>query len=436
MATNVKDGISQSLRGTPSDRKIAVDVENLSATDVDIRDLDASQDNVEVVQTTHDDLNANANIQVGDVDVSGGNPVPVSFPSGVEVTQDTHDDLNANANLQAGNTDVANTVIGSDNLVHVKEAETSTYYMITDTPNPSTTFVGKTYDLDAASSAAVWQIRRDIVSGTQVISQYANDDNTYTHIWNNRESLFGSPPFANALSIQFDGVNDYIDVADNAAIDFDFRTEAASWNFWVKTSNTSAVTYFEKQSSNTGWRIYITGNDLTVELRATGTGDRIRVRTTPANNVGDTINDGSWHMITVTYDGSGDASGVSMYVDGVSESVDIQNDTLTGDTSNAGNAAIASRSGGSNSYGPGNMDEVSIWDTELTSGEVTTVYNSGVPIDLQDQGLSPITASLTYWARMGDGINDVYPTIEDVESSITGTMTNMTPGDIEGAVPG
>ena len=32
-------------------------------------------------QTTHDDLNANANIQVGDVDVSGANPVPISAAS-------------------------------------------------------------------------------------------------------------------------------------------------------------------------------------------------------------------------------------------------------------------------------------------------------------------------------------------------------------------
>ena len=78
-------------------------------------------------QDTHDDLNANANIQVGDVDVSNGNPVPVSDAGGsltvdatdldirdltsasdsVEVLQDTHDDLNANANIQVGDSDVS-----------------------------------------------------------------------------------------------------------------------------------------------------------------------------------------------------------------------------------------------------------------------------------------------------------------------------------------
>ena len=30
----------------------------------------------EVIQPTHDELNANANLQVGDADVANGNPVP------------------------------------------------------------------------------------------------------------------------------------------------------------------------------------------------------------------------------------------------------------------------------------------------------------------------------------------------------------------------
>lgn len=100
----------------------------VDASDLDIRDLTSASDSVEVLQATHDDLNANANIQVGDTDVSNGNPVPVSDAGGsltvdasdldirdltsasdsVEVLQDTHDDLNANANIQVGNTDVSN----------------------------------------------------------------------------------------------------------------------------------------------------------------------------------------------------------------------------------------------------------------------------------------------------------------------------------------
>lgn len=100
----------------------------VDATNLDIRDLTSASDSVEVLQTTHDDLNANANIQVADTDVSNSNPVPVSDAGGsltvdannldirdltsvsdsVQVLQATHDNLNANANIQVGNADVAN----------------------------------------------------------------------------------------------------------------------------------------------------------------------------------------------------------------------------------------------------------------------------------------------------------------------------------------
>lgn len=54
----------------------------VDATDLDIRDLSSAQDSVEVLQATHDNLNLNANIQVGDADVANGNPVPVSDAGG------------------------------------------------------------------------------------------------------------------------------------------------------------------------------------------------------------------------------------------------------------------------------------------------------------------------------------------------------------------
>jgi hypothetical protein len=51
-----------------------------------------------VIQPNPNLLNANANMQVGDVDVGAANPVPV--------TQPNPDLLNANANMQVGDTDV------------------------------------------------------------------------------------------------------------------------------------------------------------------------------------------------------------------------------------------------------------------------------------------------------------------------------------------
>lgn len=62
----------------------------VTATDLDIRDLDSAQDSVEVLQATHDNLNANANIQVANTDVSNANPVPMSDAGG-SITVDATD---------------------------------------------------------------------------------------------------------------------------------------------------------------------------------------------------------------------------------------------------------------------------------------------------------------------------------------------------------
>lgn len=62
----------------------------VTATDLDIRDLSSATDSIEVLQATHDNLNLNANLQVGDADVANGNPVPISDAGG-SVTVDATD---------------------------------------------------------------------------------------------------------------------------------------------------------------------------------------------------------------------------------------------------------------------------------------------------------------------------------------------------------
>lgn len=385
------------------------------------RELQVRDDDANTTLTNIDNKLVDGN-DIGDVTVNN----PVSNP--------------VQAQLGDGSGNISSIDVGADKMLVVKKGEDPTFYIRIDRPDANTTYVGKTYDLDAATSDAVWQITRTVTSGSETITQYADDEATYDKAWSLRTTYFGPAPFANQFSIQFDGGNDFLDIPHNAVVDFDFRTEAASWNCWIKTSDTSAAkTYMEKMDGNTGWRFYLSGNDLTIQLRGTGfIGDSIRVRTDPGDNVGDTLNDGSWHMITCTYDGSGNASGVTLYVDGSPQTLDTQNDGLSTDTSNTENMAIASRTGGGNNFGAGNIDEPSVWDVELSAANVTTIYNLGVPVDLQGYGVSPITASLNAWWRNGDGPNDDPDnlTIEDVESGLVATMTSMTPGDVEGAVPG
>ena len=127
---------------------------------------------------------------------------------------------------------------------------------------------------------------------------------------------------------------------------------------------------------------------------------------------------GTWYHLTATYDGSNSASGIKLYVDG---SVVTLSDASVG--SYLGMATGGSLLIGKWSYNDsaldGIVDEVAIFDSELSASDVAAIYNSGSPADLTS--LSPVG-----WWRMGDGTEDGSgTTIYDMSSnSNNGTLTN------------
>ena len=74
----------------------------------------------------------------------------------------------------------------------------------------------------------------------------------------------------------------------------------------------------------------------------------------------------------------------------------------------------------------------------MTSAELLSVYNLGVPINLlSNTGDYVSSSNLQGWWRMGDPNGALsYPTItDDSTNSNDGTMTNMTSADIEEETP-
>ena len=281
------------------------------------------------------------------------------------------------------------------------------------------------------TSSTSWILKRTITSGGIETVEYANDG-AFAGEWDNRVAEFGPVPFANNWSTQFNGVNNYCEAADDPTLDFG-RLDAWSYHFQTKDSDPTAYTLLEKVSSNTGTRIYkLSSEKVQIDFRGTGTSaDRIRLVTASAT----TLNDGFWHQWILTYDGSGTAAGVNLYGDGaILPWAAPITDGLVTDPINAGNFAIGGRTGGGD-YFQGNVDEVAVWNTELTAAEVTALYNGGLgAVDLQTDGAGYISsASLVSWWRMGD--DDVFPTIVDVEGNNDLTMINMTAGDFETVVP-
>ena len=84
----------------------------------------------------------------------------------------------------------------------------------------------------------------------------------------------------------------------------------------------------------------------------------------------------AWHHVVITYNGSSLASGITIYVDGVVSLKNVLKDTLTTTMVDTAHLYIA-RGAGTMNYYTGKMDEVVVYDRELTPAQVAYRYNSG-----------------------------------------------------------
>jgi len=106
----------------------------------------------------------------------------------------------------------------------------------------------------------------------------------------------------------------------------------------------------------------------------------------------------NWNHVCITYDGGSLASGVNIYLNGVSQSFTVSRDTLGSNTIlNTESLKI----GGNLSYMDGKIDELAVWNTELTPTQVAEIYNATSTNLTKD--LTTVSGSnLVYWNRMGD----------------------------------
>ena len=83
-------------------------------------------------------------------------------------------------------------------------------------------------------------------------------------------------------------------------------------------------------------------------------------------------------MLTITYSGSGTAAGLKVYKNGSLFTTTPFADTLGTQNINTGGAVTFEICAifGANQWN-GSMDELGIWNKELTTTEITALYNSG-----------------------------------------------------------
>lgn len=277
----------------------------------------------------------------------------------------------------------------------------------------------------ALDSEAKWAIEREIIYGGVTRKTQAGEGVTvFEQVWDDRASLFPAIPFEDFYSLIFDGVNDYVDLGNN----FNFeRTSPFSMSFWIyQNAISGSQILFSKRLNTTvaGIQLGILSGRPELFLVNTQTTNQIRAQAPTALNFAA----GVWNHLVVTYSGSSAASGVKFYQNNILGATAITTDNLTASILTATNAYMGAI--GTTGYFNGIMDEVSIWNTELTAAQVNEIFNGGHPKDLNTHSAY---SSLLSWWRMGDG--DTYPVLSDNKGFVNGSMTNMATTSFIAAVP-
>ena len=228
-----------------------------------------------------------------------------------------------------------------------------------------------------------------------------------------------TPPseFTNCKSLSFDGVDDFVSVANSNILD---GLQKATWSFWFKKSGTGAK-YLSGHYNNGNQFLFLF---IPSSNRIDGYINGVR----PFNNNSTTISVDTWYNAVFVLDSTltSFSDRLKLFINGTQISNTggatlPQNATLNSDS---GDILIGKATTGFN--WDGNIDEVSFWDD---AKDISDIWDgSGLPTDLSSK------SNLLAWWRMGDG--DTYPTLTDNGSGGNdGTMTNMSSDSIVYDVP-
>jgi len=230
----------------------------------------------------------------------------------------------------------------------------------------------------------------------------------------------------------FDGVNDRASIAD--VLDFE-RTSPFSISGWFTAGSLTEVnggrmiSKADTTANQRGWFIagagVTGGNHVQFGLINTAVTNNIRVQTTS------TYTNGTRYHFVATYSGSSAGSGVKIYIDGVDTPVTIVNDNLSATTLSSAILTLGNREDGARSF-QGNISHLAVWNSELSAGEVTEIYNAGTPPNLLS--VSAASDLVGWWKFDGTdvatagGIND-----HSVSNNDASAQSGLAPSiDVEG----
>ena len=152
------------------------------------------------------------------------------------------------------------------------------------------------------------------------------------------------------------------------------RDQPFSVSLWVNlpkgTESGSLVARMDDAQSNRGWALNTRGTEVLVYLSHKWPEDAIEVSTTGA-----LLKRDDWRHVAFTYDGSGTAAGVHIYVNGVDAKLKVTKKTLKGSLRSDTPLRIGQRS--TSDVFSGALQDVRIYDRQLSLLEAGALMRIG-----------------------------------------------------------
>lgn len=193
----------------------------------------------------------------------------------------------------------------------------------------------------------------------------------------NNGDIKGNPVWTDdgGWCLDFDGTNDYVDVADSESLDL---TTVMTISAWIRrdTTGTNDIILAKSAggSANTSYFLNITADNKVDVWLSSSVNNYVIWHST------NTITDTKQHNIIIVFDGSqAIADMIDIYIDGVSEVVaNFPTGSFTGTMLDSSeNVNIGCYGDGTGYFFNGIIDEVKIYNRALTAPEIKSIYNKG-----------------------------------------------------------
>ena len=205
------------------------------------------------------------------------------------------------------------------------------------------------------------------------------------------------PQIDNLYSYEFDGVGAYFDAGDSDTFSFGNGTDDSPFSIsaWINMNDATRFRIVSKfnSTSNNEYIFTVSGSDLlTLNLYDESSGGFIGKKYSATL----TSFQGQWIHVACTYDGTSSSDGIKLYLNGLQvDNTPNDSGSYTAMENSTQPLLIGQQAG---TYSNGYMDEVAVFNTELSADQVQGIYNAtttGKTADLSS--LSPVA-----WYRMGD----------------------------------